>query len=108
MHKKIIATAMEVKRTSLDYFTKDGFLALHEIYLDTSDFVVETLSPTNRMFRNPVTFWIDYLRFVFRNSLDPLVNGNASEIAFQPRSSLAKACPTYLAFSFVVLLTRRG
>lgn len=44
MHKKIIATAMEVKRTSLDYFTKDGFLALHEIYLDTSDFVAESLS----------------------------------------------------------------
>lgn len=44
LHKKIIATVMEVKRTSLDYFTKNRFLVLHEIYLDTSDFVAETLS----------------------------------------------------------------
>ncbi|XP_076549168.1 uncharacterized protein LOC143306442 [Osmia lignaria lignaria] len=44
LHKEISAAATDAERASLDYFTKERFMVLHEIYLDTSDFMAEILS----------------------------------------------------------------
>jgi hypothetical protein len=39
LRKDITATATEAERSSVEYFTKDGSLALHEMYPDTSGFI---------------------------------------------------------------------
>ncbi|XP_076278431.1 uncharacterized protein LOC143208168 [Lasioglossum baleicum] len=44
LHKQITAKATEAERSSLDYFTKDWFLSVHDTFLETSDYMAETLS----------------------------------------------------------------
>ncbi|XP_076661083.1 uncharacterized protein LOC143364873 [Halictus rubicundus] len=44
LHKELAAVATEDEQSSLDYFIQDRFLELHEIYLNTSDFMADALS----------------------------------------------------------------
>ncbi|XP_076301460.1 uncharacterized protein LOC143219342 [Lasioglossum baleicum] len=44
LHKEIATVVKEDERSKLEYFTKDRFTDLHEIYVVTSDFMADALS----------------------------------------------------------------
>ncbi|XP_076660392.1 uncharacterized protein LOC143363737 [Halictus rubicundus] len=44
LHKQLSAVATDAERSTVGYFTQDRFMAVHEIYMETSDYMAETLS----------------------------------------------------------------